>query len=327
MKNTENNSSSPLKKILIFSIFILLFGIIFIFAINFTSESKLSQDLAQASNSNERHNSLLKKETIKTLTDENFKFCETITDEEKLIFLNMSDYSIEDRIKVYLNEDINNVGLIYYDIESKDKISINSDKEFIAASTYKLTLCLLVNHLATIGELDLNEIIEFTEEDYVDGTGILYYLDTIGSYSIQELLDLSIIYSDNIATDMLSRRLGGKENVRAEVYKLLNIDYPSVENIITPDVEFEILNYIYKNKDNVYFANTIETLTQTDFNDRLDKYIPHELVAHKIGNYFEYVHDVGFIFDNSPHMLIIYTHDIEDAEEKIAQISKALFIN
>lgn len=265
------------------------------------------------------------KQPLKTLTEEGFKYCKALSYDERLSFLNMNDYSIEDRLKVFLGDDINKVGLIYYDINSKNKISINSHKEFIAASTYKLTLNLLVYHLASLGQLDLNESIKFIDEDYADGTGILCDLDYIGSYSIQELLDLSLIYSDNIATDMVSRHLGGKANVRSEVYKLLNITYDSTENLITPNIEFAILNYIYDKKYNYNYDHMLDTLTKTTFNDRLDKYIPNEEVAHKIGTYFEYIHDVGIIFDNSPHMLIIYTENVEDAEEKIAQISKAFY--
>ncbi|MGL5084408.1 MAG: serine hydrolase [Clostridium sp.] len=331
MKSKGKKTKKTLTNILIASISLFSLLAISIFAFNFINKNNLSQDLANTSNSANSNanlqNNSTKKINLKTLTPEDFSYYETISDDERLLFLNMHEYSIEDRIRVYLNHDINNIGLIYYDIASKDKVSINPDKEFVAASTYKLTLCLLTNYLACNNELDLNEYIAFKEEYYADGTGVLCTLDTIGSYTIQELLDLSIIHSDNIATDMLSRRLGGKENVRSQVYKLLNIDYPSVENIITPNVEFEILSYLYENKDNVHFSHMIDTLTKTDFNDRLDKYIPTELVAHKIGNYYEYLHDVGFIFDKSPHVLIAYTQDLDDAKEKIAQISKALFIN
>lgn len=38
-----------------------------------------------------------------------------------------------------------------------------------------------------------------------------------------------------------------------------------------------------------------------------------------------YIHDVGIVFDNSPYIIILYTHDLEDAEEKIANISNALY--
>ncbi|MGL4948997.1 MAG: serine hydrolase, partial [Anaeroplasmataceae bacterium] len=250
-KKTKNLSKKTFTSIVI--IFILLLSLISIFSINFNKKDKLSQILENNNSSTSKNtisNDTPTKVKLKTLSDDDYKYCETITDDQRLAFLNINDYSIEDRIRVYLNNDINNVGLIYYDIESKENISINADKEFVAASTYKLTLNLLTYHLASIGELDLSELVEFTPEDYVDGTGILYYLDTIGPYTIQELLDLSLIYSDNIAADMLSRILGGKSHVRSEVYKLLNIDYGSKENIITPNVELTILNYIYDNKDN-----------------------------------------------------------------------------
>ncbi|NFR45182.1 serine hydrolase, partial [Clostridium botulinum] len=39
----------------------------------------------------------------------------------------------------------------------------------------------------------------------------------------------------------------------------------------------------------------------------------------------EYIHDISIIFPDNPYIFIIYTKDIENAEEKIAQISKAIY--
>ena len=197
--------------------------------------------------------------------------------------------------------------------------------EFIAASTYKVGLNLYAYYLNSIGQLDLNEYIEYLPEDYEEGTGILQYEYYIDSYSIQELLDLSLIYSDNIATNMLGRYLGGHEEVRKNLYNLLKIDFNSSENIITPAIEYKILKCIYEYSYYPNFKHMLSVLTQSEYNDRLTKYIDENIVAHKIGTYDTYIHDVGIVFDNSPYIIILYTHDLEDAEEKIANISNALY--
>lgn len=244
---------------------------------------------------------------------------------ERLNILHNNDYPLADRIKIYLGHDINNIGLIYYNIENGDSIFNNASDTFIAASTYKVGLNLYVYYLYSIGQINLNDYIQYEYCDYEEGTGILQYEDYISAYSIQDLLDLSLIYSDNIATNMLGRYLGGHEEVRKNLYELLNIDFDYTENIITPAIEFKILEYIYDNKDLDTFSHMINVLTETEYNDRLSKYLNEDIVAHKIGTYDTYVHDVGIVLDDSPYILIIYTYDIDDSEEKIANISKAVY--
>lgn len=244
---------------------------------------------------------------------------------ERLNMLYDNYYSLEDRIKIYLGEDIDNIGLIYYNLENNNSISINTDKIFIAASTYKVGLNFYIYYLSLIDELDLNDYIEYNPIDYEEGTGILQYEYYTGSYTIRELLDLSIIYFDNIATNMLGRYLGGHEDVRKNLYDLLNIDFQSDENLITPKIEFKILKYIYDCRPYLGFNNMLYVLTQSKYSDRLAKYVDENIVAHKIGTFDSYIHDVGIVFDDTPYIIIIYTYAIEDSEEKIANISNAIY--
>lgn len=243
----------------------------------------------------------------------------------RLELLYNENYTLEDRLNIFLGNNIDNCALIYYDINSEDLISINADLEFTAASTYKVGLNLLYYYLALTNEISLDDTISYQSSDYEEGTGILCSNASIGSYSIQNLLDLSIIYSDNIATNMLGRYLGGHAAIRSNLYQLLNIDYTSKGNKITPNIEFEILKFIYANRENSNFAHLLEVLTQTKFNDRMDKYIPTEITAHKIGTYGCYIHDVGIILDDNPYILIMYTNNVDNAAEKIAQVSKSIY--
>ena len=76
--------------------------------------------------------------------------------ESRLNFLYDTSYTLYDKIKVFLGNDIENIGLVYYDINSKDKISINEDLQFTTASTYKVGLNLLFYSLVSKGEINLN---------------------------------------------------------------------------------------------------------------------------------------------------------------------------
>ena len=66
-------------------------------------------------------------------------------------------------------------------------------------------------------------------------------------------------------------------------------------------------------------------MKNTDFHDRIDLYIPHDMVAHKVGDYGNYVNDVAIIYTEKPYILSIYTNGLEDANEIIAHISKIIY--
>ncbi|WP_346967649.1 serine hydrolase, partial [Clostridium disporicum] len=155
------------------------------------------------------HNKAIKaKNDFIKLSDEEISSYSMLSYNEKISLLNNTNYSLEDRIHIFLGSDLENFSLVYYNISTKEKVSINENKEFKPASTYKLGLNALIYNLSLNGKLNLNDTITFENCDYEDGTGLLCSKSSIGTYTIQELLDLSIIYSDNIASNMLTRYLG-----------------------------------------------------------------------------------------------------------------------
>ncbi|WP_052447251.1 serine hydrolase [Clostridium polynesiense] len=232
---------------------------------------------------------------------------------------------MENNIKNYMGADLNSLGFIYYDTSTGEKISINENKIFLAASTVKVQLNMIAYDWAEKGRLSLDDSIKYKESDNEDGTGILQNQDKSQPFKIQELLDYSIIYSDNIATNMLFRTLGGYKKVRSMVNKKFGINMDTSGNYITPQGEFTILKYLYDNRTNSNYAHLIDVMKGTVFHDRIDKYIPQDISAHKTGEYDYYVNDVGIIFTENPYILVVYTYNIENAHEKIAEISKMIY--
>ncbi|KIL07637.1 hypothetical protein SR42_00905 [Clostridium botulinum] len=252
-------------------------------------------------------------------------FKSTSNDNERLKILNDSRYNLEDRILGYLGSDIERVGFIYYDLNSNKYMELNKNNTFVAASTYKVKLNVLTYEKNKTDKNLLTKKLEYKDSDYEEGTGILQNLCDIPPTPISELLDLSIINSDNIATNMIGSYFGGHDQVRKEINEMFNISIPYNENITTPETEFRILKHIYDNRNDANYAHLIKVLKSTDYHDRIDKYLPHDIVAHKVGSSNEYIHDISIIFPDNPYIFIIYTKDIENAEEKIAQISKAIY--
>lgn len=177
-------------------------------------------------------------------------------------------------------------------------------------------------------KLSLTEGLLYSSKDYEAGTGILQgQINTTlkSPVKVQKLLDYSIMYSDNIATKMIQARLGGGQAVREAVCDLTGININTVNNNITPEIEFRLLKKLYENRDDNYNSHLISMMKQTIFHDRIDKYVPKSLVAHKIGNYGAFVNDVGIIFTDEPYIFVMYVDGLSSSAEKIANVSKMVY--
>ncbi|MBZ9689239.1 class A beta-lactamase-related serine hydrolase [Clostridium estertheticum] len=233
--------------------------------------------------------------------------------------------NLEKGIRTFLGNNINKVGLVYYDINSNKFIEINQDKQFVAASTIKVPINMLMYDMIQEQKIDINEKLVFKEGDYEEGAGILQGTDLSKPIAIKTLSDYSIIYSDNIAINMILRRVGN-ENKYDYIEKI--VAHPTVHsgNNTTPKDSFKILEKLYLNLDNnKYYSDMIETMKKTEYHDRIDKYIPKGIVAHKIGDYGECVNDIAIVSKDNPYILVIFTKNLTEANETIAQVSKIVY--
>lgn len=232
---------------------------------------------------------------------------------------------LEKKIRTFLGSNINKVGLVYYDINTKKFIKINEDKQFVAASTIKVPINMLMYDMVQDQKIDINEKLKFQKSDFEEGAGILQGKDLSKPIPIKTLSDYSIKYSDNIAINMILRKVGN-ENKYNYIEDIVGNPTVHSGNNTTPKDSFKILEKLYLNlEDNKYYTTMIETMKKTEYHDRIDKYIPKEIVAHKIGDYAECVNDIAIVSKENPYILVIFTNELSDANETIAQISKMIY--
>ena len=105
----------------------------------------------------------------------------------------------------------------------------------------------------------LDDVIYYSDVYYEGGTGILQS-ENFSCLDVQTLLDYSIIYSDNIATNMVTGYLGGMYTVLYTVGEILDESICVSDNIITPNQMFAALKFIYDNKGEEYYSHMIETM-------------------------------------------------------------------
>ncbi len=235
--------------------------------------------------------------------------------------------SLKEQVTELVADSGDSVSVAYYDLDSDSGFSINGDETFTAASTIKVALAMMVADKIASGELSADESVAYESEDYETGTGIIQS-DIQSSYTISTLLKYAIVYSDNIATNMLFRTLGGNETVRTYFYEtyLNQTTYDLSENTITANDAITYLELLYENKDNnSYYDQIISYMRNTVFNVRLVTSLTKGNVAHKIGSIDSEVHDIGILYTDHPFLLAVYTNGVSDAESLISDITDLIY--
>lgn len=87
--------------------------------------------------------------------------------------------------------------------EGETLYSYQPDKMILGASLIKLPYAVFVCQQLTAGVRSLDDTMTYTSSWYHGGSGVIQYNGYGKSYTIRQLLDYSLRYSDNVAYDML----------------------------------------------------------------------------------------------------------------------------
>jgi beta-lactamase class A len=191
-------------------------------------------------------------------------------------------------------------GVVVLDPSSGERVAMDADRRFLAASLNKLPVLMTLYRAAASGAVDLDDKISMQASDVqAYGTGVLYTYPVGHTTTLRECARLLIKESDNTAWKMLDRYLG-RDYIRAELYR---VGARSTEywfpNTTTPDDVLLVLEKIsdpsYTNPD--LSAEMLDIMTNTAFEDRLPQPLPEGTrVSHKIGYYGTTFADAGVVF-------------------------------
>jgi beta-lactamase class A len=128
------------------------------------------------------------------------------------------------------------VGVSAVHLETGVRIELNESRHFPLASTYKVPMAAYALHLATQGTLALDQLIEVSQQDLVISSPITRLFPHPGiQLSLLNLLEATLIRSDNTATDVLLRTIGGGQAVTAWLQQKgidgLRVDRPTADLI------------------------------------------------------------------------------------------------
>lgn len=237
--------------------------------------------------------------------------------------------TIEENLTEYLDNFKGVYGIYYYNLATGEKFGINHKEVFTAASTIKIPLNLYLYKQIKSGVIDPQDKLTYLQEDYEGGTGDIRYESIGNRYEIKELSRLSIVSSDNVASNMLKRLLG-MSNVKQYMRELGGSIVDEDKNISCPQDMGIYMKEVYDfyTQDKAAGNGLMESLLNTEFNDRIPALLPKGVkVAHKIGTQVEVVNDVGIIFAQNPYILSVMSKDVDEDEapKVLARISEKVY--
>lgn len=104
-------------------------------------------------------------------------------------------------------------GIYAKSIETGEEIAVDADRQMDTMSVIKIPLMVEAFQQIKDGRFTLADKYTLTKEDILPGTGIMRSLDPGAVLTVKDLITLMIIVSDNTATDVLYRKVGGVEAV------------------------------------------------------------------------------------------------------------------
>lgn len=234
------------------------------------------------------------------------------------------------------------VSIYFRDLKNGYWTGISPEEKFRPASLLKVPLMMAYFKMAEANPEILIKRLTF-ESDFAEARQYnsvvppSHQLEIGKSYTIIDLIDHAIVYSDNQSTGLLMENVDPK-NLH-EAYTRLHIDdamSPSNDGMVTIKQYAGFFRILYNSSylNRYYSELSLTKLNQSEYKDGLVAGVPSNVpVAHKFGessgsagqNQF---HDIGIIYHQTkPYILAVMTRgeDPQKLQSVIAQISKIVY--
>jgi beta-lactamase class A len=111
-------------------------------------------------------------------------------------------------------------GIYVKSLDTGEEIAVDADRQMETMSTIKIPLMIEAFEQIKAGKFRLTDKYTFVEADSEPGTGTIQRLDYGAVMTVKDLITMMIIVSDNTATEVLFRMVGGPDAVNARMQAL-----------------------------------------------------------------------------------------------------------
>jgi beta-lactamase class A len=129
-------------------------------------------------------------------------------------------------------------GIYVKSLETGEEVAIDADRQMETMSTIKIPLMIEAFEQIKAGKFKLTDKYTFVRADSQPGTGTIQRLDPGAVMTVKDLITMMIIVSDNTATEVLFRMVGGPDAVNA---RMMAIGLKNIRAMNTPSKWFPAL--------------------------------------------------------------------------------------
>ncbi len=194
----------------------------------------------------------------------------------------------------------------YYNLLTGEEHYFNPDEYMVAASMYKLPLCMYYAEHIHSGELDWSNY----------------------AYSFEDLRDRALIDSSNDAAITLWDILGGYWKFRSLTAEYMGVEPGTEEtwlydqNMYTARQFITCLRTLYEEPER--FPDVLDTLRKAE-PERFFRLNERRFdIAHKYGSFNANLNDCGIVFTEEPIAIVLFTRGVQNAETVLSAYCTAM---
>ncbi len=218
--------------------------------------------------------------------------------------------------------------VIVQDVATGDRWTHNPDQRYHPASTIKMPVTLYTLEQYRAGKITWQDGIVYTPADFESpGGGAFETAEFGGVYPIENLVNRSLIYSNNVAVNMLGRHFGWR-NIEAWTRTIDGELFRGPEVTALSELGWWLHLHKLSQEDPESAELLLAPLRQVAYDGRITAGLPAEVPhLHKFGSYNGNYHDGGIIYTDQPYILIVLTGGgtVDEADAAIARVSTAVY--
>lgn len=223
----------------------------------------------------------------------------------------------------------NGISVFYKDIQSGYTYIYNERQKYFIASIIKAPYCMYIYDLASQGKCDLNKTYIYADRHTAEGTGKIKEMSIGTVFTLRQLLEYCIKYSDNVAMNIIRENFpvsGYKEYAKEIGLRYIeDIKYATNGDIRVSEAGIyieAIYNFIEQNT----YGPELRQLMLSTTNPMIISTYP---VVRKYGWANQSFHDIAIVEGPRPYLLCILTNHDGDfiSFRKISQIIEKQVIN
>lgn len=224
----------------------------------------------------------------------------------------------QDELTNYLQQFINQkIGIYIEDLTTGNTYGVNENNMMYGASIAKLPIIYYTQLELLKGTISMEETFPYIDEVndipgamVRGGTGIMQQsVQEHSNYSLSQLLEWTIRYSDNLASNMLGYYVADKNS--GDFLMTISPFYPQPLSVYSKNISAKTAGMFMKE----IYQNKIKTsdFLQTQWQKEKIGYLDVD-VYHKIGKNDNYNHDVGIVMADKPYVISIMTDGWSNSE-------------